>query len=83
MLKTRPNPPGAKQAAEKLLFEGVILSAAKDLLFAPVESKADPSVAQNRRGLRMTLLRVLQQLVRPTFGSWTDCLKPCSFKDQE
>jgi hypothetical protein len=49
------------QAAEKLFFEGVILSAAKDLLFVRVESEADPSVAQNRRGLRMTLQRVVQQ----------------------
>jgi hypothetical protein len=49
------------QAAEKLFFEGVILSAAKDLLFARVESKADPSVAHPnmrnygaRRGPRKT-----------------------------
>jgi hypothetical protein len=34
---------------------------AKDLLFARAEDKADPSVAQNRRDLRMTLLRVFQQ----------------------
>jgi hypothetical protein len=58
---------------KKLFFEGVILSAAgvpgngafavagveaKDLLFARVESKADPSVAENQRDLRMTLPRV-------------------------
>jgi hypothetical protein len=41
-------------------FRGVILSAAKDLLFARAENKADPSVAQNQRDLRMTLLRVFQ-----------------------
>jgi hypothetical protein len=41
-------------------------SAAKDLLFARVASKADPSLAQNRRDLRMTLLRVFQQ---PAKGS--------------
>jgi hypothetical protein len=35
----------AKQAAEKLFSEGVILSRAKDLLFACPESKADPSDA--------------------------------------
>jgi hypothetical protein len=40
------------QAAEKLL-SGVILSRAKDLLFARAESKADPSDAQSRRDLRM------------------------------
>jgi hypothetical protein len=53
-----------ERAAEKFSFEGVILSAAgvpgngafavagveaKDLLFARVRSKADPSVAHNRR----------------------------------
>ena len=48
-------------AAEKLLFEGVILSEAKDLLFAFAEKKADPSIAHNRRDLRMTLLRLFQQ----------------------
>jgi hypothetical protein len=31
-----------QQAAEKLPSEGVILSVAKDLLFASVASKADP-----------------------------------------
>jgi hypothetical protein len=36
------------QTTEKLSFESVILSAAKDLLFARVASKADPSLAQNR-----------------------------------
>ena len=51
---------GAKEAAEKSLLrgchsEGVILSEAKDLLFAHTENKADPSIAQNRRDLRMTL----------------------------
>jgi hypothetical protein len=44
------------QAAEKLFSEGVILSEAKDLLSARAESKADPSDAQNRRDLRMTLM---------------------------
>jgi hypothetical protein len=43
------------QAAEKLFSEGVILSGAKDLLFAHAENKADPSIAQNRCDLRMTL----------------------------
>ena len=33
------------QAAGKLFSEGVILSAAKDLLFARAEIKADPSIA--------------------------------------
>jgi hypothetical protein len=47
---------GAWQAAEKLFSEGVILSEAKDLLSARAESKADPSDAQNRRDLRMTLM---------------------------
>jgi hypothetical protein len=51
----------ALQAAEKLFSEGVILSEAKDLLFARTESKADPSAAQNRRDLRMTLVRVFPQ----------------------
>jgi hypothetical protein len=37
-------------------LRGVILSEAKDLLFARDENKADPSVAQKRRNLRMTLL---------------------------
>jgi hypothetical protein len=50
----------AEQAAEKLFSEGVILSVAKDLLFVSVESNADPSVAQNRRDLGMTLARVFQ-----------------------
>jgi hypothetical protein len=50
-----------QQGAEESFFEGVILNAVKDLLFALFEGKADPSVAQNRRGLRMTLLRVFQQ----------------------
>jgi hypothetical protein len=31
-----------RQVAEKLFFEGVILSEAKDLLSARAESKADP-----------------------------------------
>jgi hypothetical protein len=53
----------AKEAAEKLSFEGVILSAAKDLLFAHVASKADPSLAQGRR--RMTRLRLFPQPVKP------------------
>jgi hypothetical protein len=53
----------ALQAAEKLVLRGVILSAAKDLLFARAKNKADPSVAQNRRDLRMTLLRVFLQPV--------------------
>jgi hypothetical protein len=35
-------------------------------MFASVASKADPSVAQNRRDLRMTPLRVFQQ---PAFFS--------------
>jgi hypothetical protein len=35
----------------ELLSEGVILSEAKDLLFALAEKKADPSIAQNRRDL--------------------------------
>jgi hypothetical protein len=48
---------------------GVILSRAKDLLFARAENKADPSVAQNRRNLRMTLLRVFQQPSWPNFGN--------------
>jgi hypothetical protein len=39
----------------KITFRGVILSAAKDLLFACAEDKADPSVTQNRRDFRMTL----------------------------
>jgi hypothetical protein len=56
-----PTPSSLLQAAEKLFFEGVILSAAKDLLFTRAENKADPSVAQNRRNLRMTLLRVFWQ----------------------
>jgi hypothetical protein len=71
----------AKQAAEKLSFESVILSVAgvpgdsrfcrcwggvaKDLLFAHVASKADPSLAQNRRDLRMTRLRFFQQPAKP------------------
>jgi hypothetical protein len=38
-----------------------------DLLFARVASKADSAVAQNRRGLRMTLLRVFQQPARACF----------------
>jgi hypothetical protein len=33
----------AKEAAEKLISEGVILTEAKDLLFALAEKKADPS----------------------------------------
>jgi hypothetical protein len=37
---------------------------AKELLFARVENKADPSVAQSRRELRMTLLRIFQQPAR-------------------
>jgi hypothetical protein len=41
------------------------LSTAKYLLFAGAEHKADPSDAQNRRDLRMTLLRVFQQPVQP------------------
>jgi hypothetical protein len=41
--------------AEKLLSEGVNLSEPKDLLFALVVKKADPSITQNRRALRMTL----------------------------
>jgi hypothetical protein len=45
----------------KTVLRGVILSVAKDLLFARAENKADPSVAQNRRDLRMTLLRVFQR----------------------
>jgi hypothetical protein len=49
------------QSAERLFFDSVILSAAKDLLFVRVAGKADPSVAQNRRNLRMTLLRVSMQ----------------------
>jgi len=53
---------GAWQAAEKLFSEGVILSEAKDLLSARAESKADPSDAQNRRDLRMTLQRVFSSL---------------------
>ncbi len=40
---------------KKVFFESVILSEAKDPLFAPAESKAGPSVAQSRRNLRMTL----------------------------
>jgi hypothetical protein len=36
------------------LSEGVILSEAKDLLFARAENKADPSAAQYRRDLSMT-----------------------------
>jgi len=48
------------QAAEELLSEGVILSVAKDLLFASIASKADPSAAQKRRD-RMTLIRVFLQ----------------------
>jgi hypothetical protein len=54
------------QAAEKTTLRGVILSKAKDLLFVRVESKADPSDAQNRRDLRMTLLQDFQQ--PPGFG---------------
>jgi hypothetical protein len=46
----------AEQAAEKLFSGGVILSEAKDLLSARAESKADPSGAQNRRDVRMTLM---------------------------
>jgi len=38
------------------LSEGVILSEAKDPLSARAESKVDPSDAQNRRDLRMTLM---------------------------
>jgi hypothetical protein len=38
----------------KDLLRGVILSEAKDLLFARIEREADPSIAQNRRDLRMT-----------------------------
>jgi hypothetical protein len=52
-------PFSGKEAAEKLLAECVILSKAKDLLFARAEEKADPSIAQNRRDLRMTLLRFI------------------------
>jgi hypothetical protein len=58
--------PLPKEAAEILLSEGVILSEAKYLLFPRVEKKADPSIAQNRRDLRMTLLRVFPQPVKPT-----------------
>jgi hypothetical protein len=42
------NPPFCRSSStllKKLFFEGVILSAAKDLLFLRIESKADPSVA--------------------------------------
>jgi hypothetical protein len=46
------------QAVERLSLDGVILSTAKDLLFARIVSEADPSIAQNRRDLRMTWLRV-------------------------
>jgi hypothetical protein len=53
-------------ANENIVLRGVILSVAKDLLFACAEEKADPSVAQNRRNLRMTLLRVFQQPLQPT-----------------
>jgi len=53
-----PKPRSVFRGLLKNCFLSVILSAAKDLLFACVRSKADPSVAQNRRGLRMTLLRV-------------------------
>jgi hypothetical protein len=49
----------------KTVFRGVILSVAKDLLFARAENKADPSVAQNQRNLRMTLVRVIQQPLKP------------------
>jgi hypothetical protein len=45
-----------QQAAEQLFSEGVILSEAKDLLFARARNKADPSLARNRRDLRMTLM---------------------------
>jgi len=38
-----------------------MLSAAKDLLFARAENKADPSIAQNRRDLRMTTAMSFQQ----------------------
>jgi hypothetical protein len=56
--------------APSKFLRGVILSAAKDLLFACAENKADPSVTQNRRDFRMTLLRVFPQP-----------LKACPFKD--
>jgi hypothetical protein len=36
----------ASEAVEKPLSEGVILSAAKDLLFVLAEKKTDPSIAQ-------------------------------------
>jgi hypothetical protein len=39
-------------AAEKRFSEGVILSVAKDLLFARAKNKADPSVAQDQRDFR-------------------------------
>jgi len=42
----------ALTGCQKLLSEGVILSEAKDLLFAHAEDKADPSIAQNRRDSR-------------------------------
>jgi hypothetical protein len=45
----------------KITLRGVILSEAKALLFACAENKADPSVTQNRRDFRMTLLRVFPQ----------------------
>jgi len=47
-------PFSGKEAAEKLLSECVILSKAKDLLFARAEEKADPSIAENRRDRRIT-----------------------------
>jgi hypothetical protein len=53
------------KAAEKLSFEGVILSAAKDLLFAHVASTTDPSLAQDRRDLRMIRLRFSPQPIKP------------------
>jgi hypothetical protein len=55
---------GLHQAAAKLFFEGVILSEAKDLLFARAGSKADPSVARSRRNLRMTLRDIFSQSAR-------------------
>jgi hypothetical protein len=49
---------GSSRLLKRVIFEGVILSEAKDLLFACAENKADPSVAQNRRNLRMTLQNI-------------------------
>jgi hypothetical protein len=46
--KVRGNEKSPYQGTEKLFPKGVILSVAKDLLFASVESKADPSVVQHR-----------------------------------